>query len=206
MPAFTCCAADASPLQFARPGHCCPGRANSAWNLVPHQDWRKSRRLTVKRYCSLLLLLRRKNHDHLAAFHLRELLDLAVRLQIGFQTFQHTEANILMRHLTTAETQGDLGFIAVIKELDEITQLDIVVTIISPRTEFDFLHEDDLLLQFGFVSFLLLRVLKFAVVHQTAYRWLRCRRDFHQINVCLFRQAEGFGQTYDTEWLVIDPA
>src|ERR1700739_3177205 len=95
---------------FERPGHCCPGRSNSAWGRGPHQSLFMSVPPTVKRYCILLFLLRRKDHDHLAAFHLRKLLNLAKWLQISLQTLQHAEANILMRHLTAAETQRDLGF------------------------------------------------------------------------------------------------
>jgi hypothetical protein len=48
-----------------------------------------------------------------------------------------------VRHLTAAETQRDLGLIAIFEELDEVTQLDIVVAIIGTRTEFDFLPGDD---------------------------------------------------------------
>lgn len=37
------------------------------------------------RYCSLLFL-RRENHDHLAPFHLRHLLDLTDFVEVGAQT------------------------------------------------------------------------------------------------------------------------
>ena len=79
----------------------------------------------------LFLFLRRQNHDHLTAFHLWPLFDLAIRFQILFQTFQHSYADILMRHLTTAETQCDFGFIAVFQEFNQVAQLDVVITIIG---------------------------------------------------------------------------
>jgi hypothetical protein len=45
-------------------------------------------------------------------------------------------------HFTTTETQGDLGLVAFIEETDQVTQLDVVVAIISARTELDFLDLD----------------------------------------------------------------
>lgn len=158
----------------------------------------------AKTYFSLFLFLRRQYHDHLTTFHLWKLLDLAIRFQISLQTLQHTHADFLMRHFTTTETQCDFSLVAIIQELGQITQFDIVITIICTRTELDFLDQNDFLLQLGFVSFLLLLVFELAVVHQTANWRLRRRRYFHQINIGLFRQAEGFTQFYDAQRLVLN--
>src|SRR4051812_32404297 len=107
MPAFTCYAMESSPPLFARTA-CC---------RAIHANFKISR-------TGLFLFLGRQNHDHLTAFHLGPLLYLTVRLQVQLQALQHAHADILVSHLATAETQRDLGFVALIQELDEITQLD----------------------------------------------------------------------------------
>ena len=109
-----------------------------------------------------------------------------------------------MRHLATAEAQRNLRLVAIIEELDQIAQLDVVITIIRARTEFDFLDQDDLLLQLGFMRLLLFLILELAVVHETGNRRLGSRCNFHQIDIGFFRQAEGFGQCDDAESFVLD--
>src|ERR1700730_11820016 len=105
----------------------------------------------------LLLFLWRKYHDHLPAFHLRKLLDLAVGLEVGLEPFQHAKADILVRHFTAAEAQRDLSLVALVEKLDQVAQLDVVIAIIGAGTELDFLDQDDFLLQLRFVRLLLLR-------------------------------------------------
>ena len=152
-----------------------------------------------------LFLLRRDDHDHLTAFHLRHLFRLAELFEIGLQTFQHTSADFLVSHLTTAETQRDLGLVALFEEAGQITQLDVVIAVISTRTELHFLDLDDFLLQLGFVGFFLLLILELSVVHQAAHWGICIGCNFHQIHVCLFRHAEGFSQTHDANRLVVNP-
>src|SRR4051812_29354837 len=65
----------------------------------------------------LFLLLRADDHDHLAAFQLRELLDLAIRLEVAAQAFQHAHTDILVGHFAAAEAQRDLGLVAFFEEL-----------------------------------------------------------------------------------------
>jgi hypothetical protein len=95
-------------------------------------------------YFFLLLLFRRQDHDHLAAFHLRKLLDLAMRLQVSLQALQHAHADFLVSHFTTAETQRDLGLVTLFQELGQVAQLDVVIAVIRARAEFDFLDLNDL--------------------------------------------------------------
>ncbi len=129
---------------------------------------------------------------------------MSVRFQISLQALQHTHADFLMRHFSTTEAQRDFSLVTIIQKLDQVTQLDVVIAIIGTRAEFNFFNQDNLLLKLGFVRLFLFLILELAIIHQAAHRRLRSRRNFHQINVRLFRQAKGFSQTYDTERLVID--
>ncbi|CAD9225256.1 hypothetical protein BCEN4_480099 [Burkholderia cenocepacia] len=161
--------------------------------------------LRATRAGPLLLFLRREHHDHLAPFHLRHLLDLADFLEIRAQTLEHPHTDFLVSHFTAAETQRDLRLVALFEEAHEIAELDVVIPVIGTRTELDFLDLDDLLLQLRFVLLLRLLVLELAVIHQTANRRHRLRRDLHQVNIQFFRFTESVSEFYDTERFVLDP-
>jgi len=53
----------------------------------------------------LFLLFGGDDHDKLASFHLRVLLNGAVFSEVTFNPLQQLHAQLLMRHLTTAESQ-----------------------------------------------------------------------------------------------------
>ncbi len=117
---------------------------------------------------------------------------MPVGFQISFQTLQYAHSDILMRHFTTTETQSNLGLVAVIQKLSEITQLNVVIAFVSAGTEFNFLYQNHFLFQLGFVGFFLFLVFEFTVIHQTANRRLRSWRNLDQIHIGFFRKAEGF--------------
>jgi hypothetical protein len=64
-----------------------------------------------------------EHHDHLAPFHLRHLLDLTDFLEIRAQTLQHAHADLLVSHFTAAETQRDLGLVALFQEAQRLRSL-----------------------------------------------------------------------------------
>src|SRR5690606_35481283 len=90
-------------------------------------------------------LARSQNHHHLPAFQLGHGFYLAKLAKIVSNPFKHTHAELLVRHFPTPETQGHFGFVALFKEALEVTQLHLVVTFVSTRTELDFLHLDGFL-------------------------------------------------------------
>src|SRR6266581_3655200 len=149
----------------------------------------------------LLALLRGQHHDQLPPFHLRILLHDRVRLEILLHPFDQPHAKFLMRHLSAAIAQSDLGLVAFIQELDQVAQLDLVVTFVGSGTEFYLFDVDLLLLELGFVSFLRLAVLELAVVHQLADGRLGKRSDFHQIDLGLLGHFQGLGDRHDADLL-----
>src|SRR5690554_2082110 len=114
------------------------------------------------------LLLGGNNHRHLAPFHFRERLYGSDIFQIRSDPFHQLAADVLVRHLTAAETQRDLALVATFEETNQVTQLDLIVALVGARPEFDFLDLNLLLL------FLLCRLLLFlledelAVIHDLA--------------------------------------
>lgn len=90
----------------------------------------------------LLLFLRSEHHDHLAPFHFRHLLDLTDFVEVRAQAFQHAHTDFLVSHFAATETQRDFRLVAVVEKANEVAQFDVVVTVVSARTEFDFLDLD----------------------------------------------------------------
>ncbi len=98
---------------------------------------------------ALLFLLRSEHHDHLAAFDLRwEGFDYCQFNQIVFHAVKHFHTDLLVGHLTTAETQRDLGLIAIFEKANQAAEFYLIVTFISTRAEFNFLNLDNFLLFF----------------------------------------------------------
>ena len=105
---------------------------------------------------ALLFLLRSEHHDHLAAFDLRwEGFDYCQFNQIVFHAVKHFHTDLLVGHLTTAETQRDLGLIAIFEKANQAAEFYLIVTFISTRAEFNFLNLDNFLLLLLFLEDLL---------------------------------------------------
>lgn len=149
-------------------------------------------------------LARCKHHDHLTAFKFGHCFNLAQFFEIIANALEYPHSQFLVRHLAATETQGYLGFVAVFDKTTQIAQLDLVVTFIGTRPEFDFLDLDDLLLGARFLLAFLFLVLEFAVVHEAA-NW-RCRIgcDFNQIYVVVFSLLDSLGRTDNTQLLAVD--
>ncbi len=89
----------------------------------------EARRLHRQCYLkALLFLLRSEHHDHLAAFDLRwEGFDHCQFLQIVFHAIKHFHTDLLVRHLTTAETQRDFGFITLFEKANQAAEFYLIV-------------------------------------------------------------------------------
>ena len=152
------------------------------------------------------LLLRRQHHHHLPALEPGELLDqTACASRSLLHPLQQPHAELLVRHLAAAEAQRHLRLVALVEELDQLAELDLVVALVGAGAELDFLDLDLLLLELRLVGLLLLAVAELAVVHQLADRRHRQRRDLHQVHVLLFRHAQRIGDGHDAELLSVVP-
>ena len=97
----------------------------------------------------LLLLGRGNDHDHLTAFHLRHLLDLANGLEICFDSFQLTHPEFLMRHFATPEAQSHFDLVFFFQEARHIPELDLVIVFVRTWAQLDFFDLYLFLLQLG---------------------------------------------------------
>src|SRR5690606_1850609 len=103
-----------------------------------------------------LTFLRSDHHNHLPPFHERLLLDAAVFLQVVLDAFQQLGTELLVSHLAAAETKRDLRLVAVRQELDQVLQLDLVVTFLGAGSKLDLLDLNLLLLASRGLSLLVL--------------------------------------------------
>ena len=136
------------------------------------------------------LLRRPDHHDHLAAFHLGHVLDLADFLDVLGHALQQVAPQVLVRHLAAAEPQRHLHLVARFQEPEHVAHLDVVVVHVGVGPELDLFHLDDLLLLAGFGFAFLRLVLVLAEVHDLADRRRGVGRDLDQV------QPGGFGQCH----------
>lgn len=153
----------------------------------------------------LLLLVRTEDHHHLTAFHLGELLNHRMFLQVSFHTFQKCEPKFLVGNFTATETQGNLGFVAFLQKADQAAQLDLIIAFIRAWSEFDFLDLNLFLLETSLVLTLAFGIFEFAVIHQATDWRLRLRRNLNQINISFFRFCKSLIETHDPQRLAINP-
>src|SRR6185436_18470230 len=117
-------------------------------------------------------------------------LDHAVRAEILNHPIEKLAADVLVHHFTATEPQGYLGLVTLGQEADEITHLDLVITLSRTGTKLHFLDLDLLLLALRRMGLLVGLEEELAVVHDAHDRRLRRRRDFDEIEPCGGRHLE----------------
>jgi len=98
----------------------------------------------------------------LAAFQLWKLLNHNQIAQVITDTLQQCHAQLLVGNFATAKTQGHFALVTIGQKSADVAHLDVVVTVIGTRSEFNFLDFNDRLLGFCFGSTLLFLVFEIA--------------------------------------------
>ena len=86
---------------------------------------------------------------------------------------QQFQPQFLVGHFPAPETQGHLHPVTLFQKLDQLAQLDLVVTDIGPGPELDFLDLGLLLFLLGSLKFLAFLKPELALINDSADRWLR---------------------------------
>ena len=147
--------------------------------------------------------LRIHKHDHTAALHLGGLFHVA-RIGTGLRKALHdTVPQLGMCHLTAAEPDGNLYAVAGSKELLGLVYLGIKIVGINVQGKPGLLYLYGLLVLPGFLFTLGLLEPVFPVIHNTANRRLRLRRDLHEIQAFFLRQIKGIAGGHDPQLLTI---
>ena len=144
-------------------------------------------------------LARRHHHQHLPTLKLRHLLHLGKVIEFLADTIKHFHAEVLMRHFTAAEADGDLDLVALLDEPTHVAHLDLIVVVIDIRTHFYFFNLDDPLLFSRLAFFLLFSVLELAEVENLADGRIGRRGHFNEVQPGLFRDREGILNRQNSE-------
>ena len=106
-----------------------------------------------------------------------------------------------MRQFTATEHDRDLDLVSFFKEAKRILELHVEIMLLNVRPQLDLLDRDDLLLLLRLFLPLLLLVTVLAEIHDAADRRLCLRRDLDEIEMLLFRHAQGVARRHDAELL-----
>src|SRR5690606_17863734 len=123
--------------------------------------------------------------------------------EVGFDPLQQFHAQLLVSHLTTAESQRYLGLVPFAEEAHQVAKLDLIIAVLGSWTELDFLDLNLFLILLGCCLLLLLFEQVLAVIHD-ATNWRKgFGGNFHQIQLYLFRELQGFVDSDDADLFAI---
>src|SRR5581483_8234175 len=154
--------------------------------------------LVVKSNGSLLWLLRRQQHRHIAPFPARLDVELGDVLQLVHHAAQHLPAQLRVRDLPAAKENRNLDSLSLLDELANVSHFVLDVVGVRARAHFDFLDLDQRVLLRP-VRFLFLLVAKLAVIHHAADGRLRVRRHLDQVELQRFHLFERLVQRQHAE-------
>ncbi len=107
---------------------------------------------------------------------------MSKRGNFGDELLNHLEADLGVRHLTTAEFQGDFDLHIFAQEINGMPNLDAQIVRIDFGAQLDFLHLGGVLMLLGFLVALGLFVAELAEIHNPANRRRGVGSDFHQVH------------------------
>src|SRR5688572_3531511 len=142
-----------------------------------------------------------EDHVHLVAFLPRHRLRDRLVAEVRNQPLENAPADLRVRHLAFAEEDRRLHLVAVGEEALDVLLLEVVVVLVHLRAELDFLHLDHALMLLGLAGPLLLLVLVFAEIHDSAHRRHGSRRDLDQVEPLLTRDGHCLLWRHDPELL-----
>ena len=125
--------------------------------------------------------LRRQHNKHVHSFKLWPHFDNARFGEVLFQPLKQRKTQLFVSNLTATEVNGRLHLVAIVKYANRVVLFEHVVVLIRARPELDLLNRNERLLRFSFLLFLLLLVLVFAEINDSANRWLSLRCNFDKI-------------------------
>lgn len=130
-------------------------------------------------------------HVDVTTRHLWLLIDMAHGEEIALDLLRQLMAQLLMRHLTTAELKLDAHLVAFGEEVLGMHDLDQVIMRVDADAEFHFLHLAGLVMLMSLLLVLLLDVFVFAVVDDLAHGRIGIRRNLDEVQSTLLGDTDG---------------
>ena len=130
-------------------------------------------------------------HGHKLALEIRSLIDCSCLAYSFTETLKDLLADLLMAHLTSAETQYDLDLIAFTEETHCMLDLCFEVVVFDTAGKLYLLDLDDILLFLCFLLSLFLLIAIASVVGNTTYRGLCVGGNEDQVKTLVVCGAKG---------------
>src|SRR5471030_286280 len=131
------------------------------------------------------------------------LLDGTVLQQVSFNPLEEFHPQLLVGHLTAAESQGYLGPVPITQETYQVAQFYLVIPFLRPWTKLDFFYLNLLLVLLRRSNLLLLLEDRFAIVHHATDRWYCVGRNLYQIELGFFSNTKRFINRDDANLLAV---
>src|ERR1044071_1333822 len=125
--------------------------------------------------------LRPKNDEHLVPFHPRPRFNFTNIREVLLQLLQYSRTQLTVRHLATANPDRRFHFVAVLEPLARMLHAILVVVIVRPRPELNFLDRDRYLLLLRLVCLLLRFVLILPEMDDATNRRIGVRSNLDEV-------------------------
>lgn len=146
---------------------------------------------------------RHQDHRNPPAEHLCRTLDPSNLLKMLDDFLHHFVTLFHMSHFPASKLHRKLNLMPLFKKLDGLIQFDLPVMVVDFRADSDFFERNYMLFFLAFLGLAFLLIQKLAVIHNPAYRRIRRRRHFHQVQTCFPRAFAGFFNRNNTDLLIV---
>src|SRR5271163_2446281 len=136
------------------------------------------------------LLLRTEHHDHVAPIQFGRGLHLGHILELLDNSIENLLTQLRVSRLATAEHDGDLDLVTFAQELLHEARLGVEVARTNFRAVLHLLDAYVESLTTRLLGFLGLVEFELAVIHDPTNRWLRGRRNLHEVQIEAFCQRQ----------------
>jgi hypothetical protein len=144
-------------------------------------------------------LFRRQQRNENVAFHAGHRFNLPLIADFAQQTSHLGAAYFLVRHFPAAVEDHCTNFVTFAQELEDLILANLKIMLRGGWAKLNFLQLRATAALALFVSFLILLILKFAVIGDLANRGVRRGRDFHQVQATFPSQAHGLERLHDAQ-------
>jgi hypothetical protein len=140
-------------------------------------------------FCYWGAFFRRQQRYENIAFHARHRFDLAVLADFTQQPRHLGAAHFLVSHFASTMKNHGAHFVAFPKEANDLVLTNLVIVLRGGRPEFYFFKLRATTALALLVRLFILLIEKFTVVGDLANRWIRRRRNLHQVQSPFSRQT-----------------
>lgn len=143
------------------------------------------------------------HHDQVTPLHFGGLLHNHFVFEVFLDALQDLHSLVGISDFPSSKQNGDLGLVLLAQKTPDVLDLRQQVMLVRLGTNLDLLNLDDRLFLLGFLAPFALLILELPVVHDFTDWGSGVRSDFHQVELILCRQLQGFLQRQHAQLLTL---